>query len=142
MNFELAHPRGQAQLLREFVPGEPRSTGAGTSAGCRSEVPGLGDAERGREVGTPTGPYLAYGIGSARRAVRFDPHYGPETLQHAGAVHRSPPSRAAASRVLIGALAYNAARRGEPTIILDPSGPLAKLCDAARAGAVTRGCWT
>ena len=31
--------------------------------------------------------------------------------------------------MLIGALAYNAARRGEPTIILDPSGPLAKLCE-------------
>ena len=80
------------------------------------------------EVGTPTGPYLAYGIGSARRAVRFDPHYGPETLQQPG-LFTITAEPGGGKSVLIGALAYNAARRGEPTIILDPSGPLAKLCE-------------
>ena len=77
-------PRGQAQLLREFVPGEPWSTvGYQPAAG---EVPRVGDAARGRRGGHADGALLAYGIGSARRAVRFDPHYGPETLQP-GAVH-------------------------------------------------------
>ena len=41
--------------------------------------------------------------------------------------------------MLIGALAYNAARRGEPTIILDPSGPLAKLCELPELRPYSRG---
>lgn len=126
MNFELAHPRGQAQLLREFVPGEPWST-----VGYQRRLPAKYLASAlphvDAEVGTPTGPYLAYGIGSARRAVRFDPHYGPETLQQPG-LFTITAEPGGGKSVLIGALAYNAARRGEPTIILDPSGPLAKLC--------------
>ena len=126
MNFELAHPRGQAQLLREFVPGEPWS-----NVGYQRRLPAkyLASAMPNvdAEVGTPTGPYLAYGIGSARRAVRFDPHYGPETLQQPG-LFTITAEPGGGKSVLIGALAYNAARRGEPTIILDPSGPLAKLC--------------
>ncbi|HZA04262.1 MAG TPA: ATP-binding protein [Propionibacteriaceae bacterium] len=127
MNFELAHPRGQAQLLREFVPGEPWST-----VGYQRRLPAryLASAMPNvdADVGTPTGPYLAYGIGSARRAVRFDPHYGPETLQQPG-LFTITAEPGGGKSVLIGALAYNAARRGEPTIILDPSGPLAKLCE-------------
>ncbi len=126
MNFELAHPRGQAQLLREFVPGEPWS-----NVGYQRRLPAKYLASAmphvDAEVGTPTGPYLAYGIGSARRAVRFDPHYGPETLQQPG-LFTITAEPGGGKSVLIGALAYNAARRGEPTIILDPSGPLAKLC--------------
>src|SRR5699024_5128417 len=31
--------------------------------------------------------------------------------------------------VLLGQVAYNAARRGIPTVLLDPSGPLARLCE-------------
>ena len=127
LNFEVAHPRGQAQLLREFVPGEPWST-----VGYQRRLPAKYLASAmphvDAEVGTPTGPYLAYGIGSARRAVRFDPHYGPETLQQPG-LFTITAEPGGGKSVLIGALAYNAARRGEPTIILDPSGPLAKLCE-------------
>ena len=60
--------------------------------------------------------------------MRFDPHYGPETLQQPG-LFTITAEPGGGKSVLIGALAYNAARRGEPTIILDPSGPLAKLCE-------------
>jgi hypothetical protein len=127
LNFELAHPRGQAQLLREFVPGEPWST-----VGYQRRLPAKYLASAmphvDAEVGTPTGSYLGYGIGSARRAVRFDPHYGPEKLQQPG-LFTITAEPGGGKSVLIGALAYNAARRGEPTIILDPSGPLAKLCE-------------
>ena len=65
------------------MPGEPWST-----VGYQRRLPAKYLASAmphvDAEVGTPTGPYLAYGIGSARRAVRFDPHYGPETLQQPG----------------------------------------------------------
>ena len=126
LNVELAHPRGQAQLLREFVPGEPWST-----VGYQRRIPARYLAAAmphvDAEVGTPTGPYLGYGTGSARRAVRFDPHFGPEKLQQPG-LFTITAEPGGGKSVLIGALAYNAVRRGEPTIILDPSGPLAKLC--------------
>lgn len=124
-NFDLAHPRGQAQLLREFVPGEPWST-----VGYQRRIPASYMAAAmphvSSEVGTPTGPYLAYGTGSARRAMRLDLHYGMEKLQQSGFFTITAEPGAGKS-VLTGALAFNAARRGEPTIILDPSGPLARL---------------
>jgi hypothetical protein len=127
LNFELAHPRGQAQLLREFVPGEPWST-----VGYQRRIPARYLAAAmphvDAEVGTPSGPYLGYGTGSARRAVRFDPHFGPEKLQQPG-LFTITAEPGGGKSVLIGALAYNAVRRGEPTIILDPSGPLARLCE-------------
>lgn len=124
-NFDLAQPRGQAQLLREFVPGEPWS-----NVGYQRRIPAryLSAAmpHVSSEVGTPTGPYLAYGTGSARRAMRLDLHYGMENLQQSGFFTITAEPGAGKS-VLTGALAFNAARRGEPTIILDPSGPLARL---------------
>lgn len=126
LNFELAHPRGQAQLLREFIPGEPWS-----NVGYQRRIPAKYLASAmphvDAEVGTPTGSYVAYGTGSARRAVRFDPHYGPELLQAPG-LFTITAEPGGGKSVLIGSLAYNAVRRGEPTIIADPSGPLARLC--------------
>ena len=44
-NFDLAHPRGQAQLLREFVPGEPWST-VGYQRRIPATLHGGGDAAR------------------------------------------------------------------------------------------------
>ena len=79
------------------------------------------------ELGTPTGPYFAYGIGSARRAARFDLHYGPERLNTPGLITVTAEPGGGKS-VLIGSLAYNAVRCGERTIVFDPSGPLARLC--------------
>lgn len=124
-NFELAHPRGQAQLLREFIPGEPWS-----NVGYQRRIPSRYLAAAmphvSSEVGTPTGPYTAYGTGSARRAMRLDLHFGMEKLQQPGFFTITAEPGGGKS-VLTGVLAFNAARRGEPTIILDPSGPLARL---------------
>ena len=109
------------------MPGEPWST-----IGYQRRIPAryLSAAmpHVSSEVGTPTGPYIGYGTGSARRAMRLDLHYGMEKLQQPGffTITAEPGS---GKSVLTGALAFNAARRGEPTIILDPSGPLARLAD-------------
>ena len=121
------------------MPGEPWST-----VGYQRRIPARYLAAAmphvNAEVGTPTGPYLAYGIGSARRAMRFDLHYGMEKLQQPGFFTITAEPGGGKS-VLIGALAYNAARRGEPTIILDPSGPLARLAKMPELGPFSRG-WT
>jgi len=125
--MELVHTRDQASILREFVPGEPRA-----KVGFQRRLPVryLAGAmpHVNADLGTPTGPYLGYGTGSARRAARFDLHYGPEQLNSPGLfpIVGEPGS---GKSVLIGTLAYNAVRAGEPTIILDPSGPLARLTE-------------
>ena len=54
-------------------------------------------------------------------------HYGPEVLNTPG-LFPIVSEPGGGKSVLIGTLAYNAVRAGQPTIILDPSGPLAKLC--------------
>lgn len=126
-HIEAAHVLGQPAQLREFIPGEPR-----VKEGFQRRLPikylAAGLPNVGADLGTPAGPYVGYGSGSARRAVCFDMHYGPEVLNTPGLFTISAEPGAGKS-VLIGTLAYNAARAGEPTIILDPSGPLAALCD-------------
>ena len=125
LNMPLQHTRGQARALREFIPGEPRAQhGYQRRMPVRylaSALPNVDSA-----LGTPTGPYLGYGIGSARRAARFDMHYGPEVLQTPG-LFPIVAEPGGGKSVLIGTLAYNAVRAGQPTIIFDPSGPLARL---------------
>ncbi|QDP95005.1 hypothetical protein FOE78_02920 [Microlunatus elymi] len=127
LNMPLHHARGQARALREFIPGEPRAAhGYERRMPVRylaSALPNVDSA-----LGTPTGPYLGYGIGSARRASRFDMHYGPEVLQTPG-LFPIVAEPGGGKSVLIGTLAYNAVRAGQPTIIFDPSGPLARLCE-------------
>src|SRR3712207_5387217 len=53
-------------------------------------------------------------------------HYGPEVLQTPG-LFPIVAEPGGGKSVLIGTLAYNAVRAGQPTIIFDPSGPLARL---------------
>ena len=72
-----------------------------------------------------------------RRAVRFDPHYGPETLQQPG-LFTITAEPGGGKSVLIGALAYNPPRRADDHP--RPSGPLAKLCELPELA--TRGSWT
>ena len=125
LNMPLQHTRGQARALREFIPGEPRAQhGFQRRMPVRYLASALPNVDS--VLGTPTGPYLGYGIGSSRRASRFDMHYGPEVLQTPG-LFPIVAEPGGGKSVLIGTLAYNAVRAGQPTIIFDPSGPLARL---------------
>ena len=126
VRMPLVRTTDQVNALREFVPGEPRVLGSWQR---RMPVRYLAAAMPNVEskVGTPTGPYFGYGIGVSRRAARFDMHYGPER-KNASGLFTITAEPGAGKSVLIGSLAYSAVRAGEPTIILDPSGPLAKLC--------------
>lgn len=127
MKTPLSYARDSGLVLREFVPGEPRSAhGFQRRLPVRYLAAGLPNVDQ--QIGTPTGPYFAYTAGSSRRAARFDLHYGPEVLNRSG-LFPIVAELGAGKSVLIGSLAYNAVRCGIDTIILDPSGPLAKLCD-------------
>lgn len=125
LGMGLHHARGQAGALREFVPGEPRELhGFQRRMPVRYLASAMPNVDS--DLGTPTGAYLGYGVGSARRASRFDPHFGPEVLNTPG-LFPIVAEPGGGKSVLIGTLAYNAVRAGQPTIIFDPSGPLARL---------------
>lgn len=121
----IEHPRGQYGLLREFIPGEPVSTSA-----YKRRLPVLyvaaGQPTASSHLGDRRGPYVGFTAGSARRAVMFDTHYATEVRETSGLVP-VVGGLGAGKSVLIGQMTYEAVRRGIPSVILDPSGPLARL---------------
>src|SRR6185312_13667219 len=123
----IEHPKGQYGLLREFIPGEPVSTSA-----YRRRLPVLylaaGVATASSQVGDRRGPYIGYTAGSSRRAVMFDTHYATEQKETSGLVP-VVGGLGAGKSVLLGQIAYEAVRRGIPAVVVDPSGPLARLAE-------------
>jgi hypothetical protein len=129
----MLHPHGmhdmahQYPLMREFVPGEPLSTTA-----HRRDLTGIilaaGMPTVSAQVGDRRGPFLGHTVGFARRAVMYDPFYATEEQEASGLVPILG-SLGAGKSVALGKICYNAARRGVPTTILDPSGPLARLTE-------------
>jgi hypothetical protein len=123
----IEHPKGQYRLLREFIPGEPVATAA-----YRRRLPVLyvaaGVPMASSQVGDRRGPYVGYTAGSARRAVMFDTHYATEQKETSGLVP-VVGGLGAGKSVLLGQITYEAVRRGIPSVVLDPSGPLARLTE-------------
>ena len=123
----IEHPKGQYGLLREFIPGEPVSTSA-----YRRRLPVLyltaGVPMASSQVGDRRGPYVGYTSGSSRRAVMFDTHYATEEKETSGLVP-VVGGLGAGKSVLLGQVTYEAVRRGIPSVVLDPSGPLARLTE-------------
>ena len=65
----------------------------------------------------------------------FDTHYATEVRETSGLVP-VVGGLGAGKSVLLGQITYEAVRRGIPSVVLDPSGPLARLTElpgAARA---------
>ncbi len=123
----IEHPKGQYGLLREFIPGEPVSTSA-----YRRRLPALylaaGVPTASSQLGDRRGPYVGYTAGSSRRAVMFDTHYATEVQETSGLVP-VVGGLGAGKSVLLGQITYEAVRRGVPSVVLDPSGPLARLTE-------------
>jgi hypothetical protein len=123
----VTHPRGQYGLMREFVPGEPLSSSA-----YKRRLPVLyfaaGVPTAASSLGDRRGPYIGHTCASSRRAVMFDTHFATEVRETSGLV---PIVGALGSgkSVLAGLISYEAARRGITSVMLDPSGPLSRLCD-------------
>jgi hypothetical protein len=80
------------------------------------------------QVGDRRGPYVGYTAGASRRAVMFDTHYATEVKETSGLVP-VVGGLGAGKSVLLGQVTYEAVRRGIPSVVLDPSGPLARLAD-------------
>lgn len=123
----IEHPKGQFGLLREFIPGEPLSTVA-----YKRRLPVLyvaaGMPISSSRLGDNRGPYVGYTAGASRRAVMFDTHYATEVKETSGLVP-VVGGLGAGKSVLLGQITYEAVRRGIPSVVLDPSGPLARLTE-------------
>jgi AAA-like domain len=123
----IAHPRGQHGLLREFIPGEPLS-----STAYRRRLPvvyfAAGVPAASSSLGDRRGPYIGHTCASSRRAVMFDTHFATEVRETSGLVP-IVGSLGSGKSVLAGLITYEAARRGIVSVMLDPSGPLARLCE-------------
>ena len=67
----------------------------------------------------------------------FDTHYATEVRETSGLVP-VVGGLGAGKSVLLGQLTYEAVRRGIPSVVLDPSGPLARLTLASRVASARR----
>ncbi len=117
--------KGQASLVREFVPGEPVA-----STAYRRRLPmryfAAGLPQVATRLGDRRGPLIGIIASSVRRPVMFDSHYSTEVRKASGLVP-IVGRQGAGKSVLEAAICYQAARRGIRTVMLDPSGPLASL---------------
>ena len=119
--------KGQASLVREFVPGEPIASSA-----YRRRLPmryfAAGLPQVSTRLGDRRGPLIGIIASSVRRPVMFDTHYSTEVKKASGLVP-IVGRQGAGKSVLEAAICYQAARRGIRTVMLDPSGPLAALAE-------------
>ncbi|RKF25849.1 ATP-binding protein [Micromonospora globbae] len=126
LRISLQHPKNQDWLAREFIPGEPI---ANTGYVRRMPVSLLAAAlpQAASTVGDRRGDLIGRTAGTCRRPVFLDLHYPMEVRERSGlAVFVAEPG--GGKSTLLGALGYLAARRGVQVTLLDPSGPLARLC--------------
>ncbi|MGI5146122.1 ATP-binding protein [Plantactinospora sp. CA-294935] len=126
LRISLQHPKNQDWLAREFIPGEPI---ANTGYLRRMPVNLLAAAlpQAASTVGDRRGDLIGRTAGTCRRPVFLDMHFPMEVRERSGlAVFVAEPG--GGKSTLLGALGYLAARRGVQVTLLDPSGPLARLC--------------
>jgi hypothetical protein len=126
LRISLQHPTTQDWLAREFIPGEPI---ANTGYIRRMPVKLLAAAlpQAASTVGDRRGDLIGRTAGTCRRPVFLDLHFPMEVRERSGlAVFVAEPG--GGKSTLLGALGYLAARRGVQVTLLDPSGPLARLC--------------
>jgi hypothetical protein len=126
MRVSLQHPKNQDWLAREFIPGEPlANTGYLRRMPIKLFAAALPQAAS--TVGDRRGDLIGRTAGTCRRPVFLDLHFPMEVRERSGlAVFVAEPG--GGKSTLLGALGYLAARRGVQVTLLDPSGPLSRLC--------------
>ncbi len=123
----LPRPRNQVNLLREFIPGQ---ADANTGHLRRLPLPMLAAAvpQATGRVGDDRGDLIGTTELSGERPVFVDLHYPMEVRERSGVVVLIGEPGGGKS-TLVGALGYLNARRGVQVTLMDPSGPLAQLCE-------------
>lgn len=126
LHVTLTHPKAQHRLLREFIPGEP-VTDTGYVRRMPVKLLAAAMPQATASVGDNRGDLIGHTATSGTRPVFWDPHYSMEVRERSGlGVFVSEPG--GGKSTLLGALGYLNARRGVQVTLMDPSGPLARLC--------------
>ncbi len=123
----IEHPEAQYALAREFIPGEPLSSGAylrrGSVIWAASAVP-----TATAEVGDRRGILIGETCTATRRPVAWDPWMAQEIRDSSG-LTALVAGLGGGKSFLGGGIVYKTLRSGAYWTLLDPSGPLAKLCE-------------
>ncbi|MCP2256057.1 AAA-like domain-containing protein [Prauserella aidingensis] len=123
----IEHPEAQYSLAREFIPGEPLSSGAylrrGSVVWAASSVP-----TATAEVGDRRGILLGETCTATRRPVAWDPWMAQEIRDGSG-LTSIVAGLGGGKSFLGGGIVYKTLRAGAHWTILDPSGPLSRLCE-------------
>jgi hypothetical protein len=123
----IEHPEAQFAMAREFIPGEPLASSAymrrGSVVWAASSVP-----TATAEVGDRRGVLLGETCTATRRPVAWDPWMAQE-IRDASGLTAMVAGLGGGKSFLGGGAVYKTLRAGAYWTLLDPSGPLAKLCD-------------
>ncbi|MGV9297970.1 ATP-binding protein, partial [Amycolatopsis sp. NPDC003676] len=123
----IEHPEAQYAMAREFIPGEPLASGAymrrGSVVWTASAVP-----TATAEVGDRRGILLGETVTATRRPVAWDPWMAQEIRDGSG-LTAMVAGLGGGKSFLGGGIVYKTLRAGAHWTILDPSGPLSRLCD-------------
>lgn len=127
MRLSLQHPKDQMRLLDEFIPGQPVAN-TGYVRRMPAKYFAAAVPQAAAAVGDGRGPIIGETCGTSRRPVMWDPHFATEVRERSGlSILVAEPG--GGKSTLMGGIAYLTARRGIPVTLLDPSGPLARLCE-------------
>ena len=123
----IEHPEAQYALAREFIPGESLSNSAylrrGSVVWAAASVP-----TATAEVGDRRGILLGETCTATRRPVAWDPWMAQEIRDGSG-LTAMVAGLGGGKSFLGGGIVYKTLRAGAHWTLLDPSGPLSKLCD-------------
>jgi hypothetical protein len=133
LRLRLVHAPDQPQLANSFIPGEPAAdTGYLRRYPVRLYAAGMPHATD--RVGDATGDLIGR-VGT--RPVHLNPHHATEVREASGVtVIVADPG--GGKSTLMGAMGYQAVRRGVQVTLLDPSGPLARLAELPELRPYTR----
>ncbi|MEV6523468.1 ATP-binding protein [Longispora sp. NPDC051575] len=127
LRISLQHPKNQDWLAREFIPGEPIAN-SGYVRRMPVKLFAAALPQAASTVGDRRGDLIGRTAGTCRRPVFLDVHFPTEVRERSGlAVFVAEPG--GGKSTLMGGLGYLAARRGVQVTMLDPSGPLGRLCE-------------
>ncbi|BBG20763.1 hypothetical protein RVR_P218 (plasmid) [Actinacidiphila reveromycinica] len=123
----IKRPSDQYTMAREFIPGEDlahtgyrRRMPVTTLAGSLPAATAL--------VGDRVGPHIGSTSGVSRRAVMWHPWMSTEQRERSG-LTVVLSTLGGGKSTLCGKVVYDTTRMGVPWVVLDPSGPLTRLCD-------------
>lgn len=124
--ISVVHPYDQYRMAREFIPGEPLANSAHrrrmsvitAAAGVPAATASVGD-RRGVHIGET--------CTASRRPVMWDPWYATEVREKSG-LTPIVGDLGSGKSTLVGQIVYKTVRQRVPWVVLDPSGPLARLC--------------